>query len=479
VTGFSSFFHSLLTTFHTTMNFSSKYSLQNFFCANIGAIVLACTTLTTFATFSALTSTAMHAQSAQSAQSTTSSTAPSKPARVLNLSDVPPAMRNLDDYAIVPVNFSLFPSASISDAVRAATGKKVANIVSVGFVTSADRLLGFDGSILSSHYGDVFGLQGSLLATTAAGEVSGFQGSFVVNVAGGNVAGAQSAGVVNVASGEVIGAQGAGVVNVASGGVIGIQGAGVLNVTKNLSGAQGAGVLNVADTVAGVQAAGVANFAGAMSGVQAAGLWNSAGVMDGVQMAGILNTASAMNGFHVGLLNFADSGSGVAIGLLSVVRSEGVKVQVWGDEMGFAHLTLRTGTHNVANYIGLGRQLASPQGSGLWAFTYGLGVELDLAPRLSTTIDALAMTVVRENSFSSGVVFNRASDFAQMYKLRATLGWEPFDGLRLFGGVAMSFFFSNTTTGDDFIRWSVYDAVTSRGTVYRAAPGLVFGVQFF
>jgi hypothetical protein len=67
-----------------------------------------------------------------------------------------------------------------------------------------------------------------------------------------------------------------------------------------------------------------------------------------------------------------------------------------------------------------------------------------------------------------------------MVKLRPTIAVELFSGFRVFGGAALNFYFSSNNTGEDLIRWSVYDAVIGNGsTAYRVSPGLVFGVQLF
>jgi hypothetical protein len=287
-----------------------------------------------------------------------------------------------DDYINLPVNFGLFPGVSLGGIVRGISGKKISNILALNFVGNADRLTGIDlPTLWSSYNDDSYGVQLSGIGNLASKSMSGIQSAGVLNITDGGFHGGQGAGVFNIVGKDLYGAQGGGVANIVTGSTEGIQSAGVLNLTSGaMNGLQAAGVMNIANSAR-------RHGSIATTGVQAAGVCNFAGEMNGVQLAGVFNAASAMNGVHLSLLNFADSGTGVPIGLLSVVGNVGVEVQLWGDEMGFAHATLRTGTRSFANYLGIGRNVAAPAGLNIWALTYGVGAEFELSRNLFATVD--------------------------------------------------------------------------------------------
>lgn len=361
-----------------------------------------------------------------------------------------------NEYALVPLNISFVPPLSISHAVRASSGKKVANFISGNVLVGwADRLAGVEGSgIWGAYSDDSFGIQGAGIGNSIGGSFEGIQGAGIVNIVGGSLRGLQGAGVMNITGGNMNGVQSAGVINIADGGIDGVQAAGVLNIAHS--------------TTAGIQAAGVGNIAG---------------TMDGVQIASIFNSAKEMNGLHIALFNFAERGTGVPIGLFSFVSEAGMKVELSGDELGFANIFFRTGTRNFANYLGVGTRVQ--QWWRQMSFTYGLGAEFELTPAIVAGVDGFASlladfgTGYYTYTFGQGYRIFRVENGAGLLRLRSTLGLDVFPGFRIFGGVAVNWIALSSSDGREFgVNWSFMD--TYNGSVYqRFTPGFVFGVRLF
>jgi len=141
--------------------------------------------------------------------------------------------------------------------------------------------------------------------------------------------------VTNTYSLNLIGGYSAGVRGVELGGVFNIdkkdvhdvQLAGILNlVGGNAHGFQGAGVINyVLGSTSGLQLAGFGNSTtGKVHGVQLSLYSNVCkDTLHGVQAGVFMNKARYMAGVQIGLINFADTSTGISIGLLSVVKHGG------------------------------------------------------------------------------------------------------------------------------------------------------------
>jgi len=399
------------------------------------------------------------AQSANAASTTASQQLPQQPQR-----SVQPDPR----YVFVPLNLSFVPGLSIGNI--AANGKKIHNGVAFGIIGGwADRLTGVDfNAVLGGYNEDVTGVQGAGVVNIASGNLDGAQGAGAVNIVGGSGGGVQGAGAVNVVGQNFDGVQGAGAVNVIGGSGFGVQGTGAVNVVgKSYAGVQMAGAVNVVgSTAAGVQVAGAVNIAHDAKNIQIAPM----------------NIAHRADGVHIGVVNIADDGDGLMIGLFNPVWNQ-MRLDIWGDEMGFAHATLRTGTRRFANYLGVAARPRTPNTIDTFAFVYGAGFEFPLGSRAYATVDALGMAILSAEPAQItrgtwGWFDNRLFTTAFVGKLRTTFGFQLFSGCSIFGGVALNFYTSETSLGNDLIRWSVYDAQVG-SLAYRVSPGVVFGVRLF
>lgn len=227
-------------------------------------------------------------------------------------------------------------------------------------------------------------------------EMHGLQAAGFLNMNIGNADGLQAAGFLNLNFGNVKGFQGSFMANINAKNVTGISMAGSINLTRlSVRGAQIAGILNVTgDTLAGLSAAGLANLswygkhslqiAGLINGsrfgdhnAQVAGFMNttSKGSTD-FQLAAIFNRAHTLKGIQLGLFNYADSASGVPIGLLSIVKKGKHQLEISADELFYANLSFKTGVNLFHNILAAGVQPTS--GTPLWHIGYGVGTSVKL-----------------------------------------------------------------------------------------------------
>ncbi len=377
---------------------------------------------------------------------------------------------NSEDYIVMPVNASVLPGFSIGAAVKGVSGKKIINGLSFNlFGGFADRLAGAEFSVIWGGYTeDAFGVQAAAIG----------------NSVGGSLTGVQMAGIGSIVSNDLKGMQASGIANIAGGRTWGVQAAGIGNLSSHgLEGAQAAGIANIAagGDSWGVQAAGIANIATHnFDGVQTAGITNIVGgEMTGIQ-ASLVNVAGTMNGVQFGLINVAGDGDGIPIGLVSFVKERGFNVDLWGDEMGFAHVTLRSGTRNFANYLGIAWQ---PLGLVHYVgILYGVGAEFSLGDAAYTTLDLMSMAVSNpQYSWNILGLNNSVRDvesWSRITKLRATIGLKILPGIHIFGGATLNAFTSSNNLGENLVLWSFFDAQIGQTTL-RLSPGLVAGIRLF
>ena len=358
----------------------------------------------------------------------------------------------------LPFNLAFVPGISVADLVIGMEDREVeVSGINLGVIGSRiDRLNGIS-------LGGVFG---EVTRDAMGGEWSG-----VFNVVGGDARGMMVAGVFNVARQSMGGLQGAGVFNTAA-TVGGFQGAGVFNVNEeNLNGGQGAGVFNLTKgSLQGAQAAGVFNqLAGDGAGVQIAGIFNSCdGEMTGVQLAGILNTANHfVDGVQVGVVNYADENDGVPLGLVSYVKSVGLRYDAWIDESQFGYIGVRSGTSRFYNVVSLGAQGNSPF---RWLVGAGFGYQVQFVGDLLLDVGISTAHVNEEgDGWTSGTnLLNKVN----------CVGVIDLPGVPdLLVGLTLNIWVSDVQDGSDVAQYTL--RVRQVGTTWvRVWPGLVAGVRF-
>ncbi|GAA4794155.1 hypothetical protein GCM10023231_23140 [Olivibacter ginsenosidimutans] len=199
--------------------------------------------------------------------------------------------------------------------------------------------------------------------------------------------GMMSGQVVNKFSANLIGGYTAGVNGVEVAGIFNmdryhvqyVQAAGAINVVgSNLSGVQLAGIYNkVLDSLKGVQAAGLFNLVKQEAkGVQLAGFANSAHELKGLQIAGGLNrTKNNHHGVQFGIVNIADTTSGISIGLVNIIGNGFKRLSIATNEVHYAELAFKSGDAKLYSVISVG--LGAWNGGKAPITGFGIGHEFN------------------------------------------------------------------------------------------------------
>jgi hypothetical protein len=265
--------------------------------------------------------------------------------------------------------------------------------------------------------------------------VKNLQAAGLFNVVGHHTNGVQAAGLVNLNMGTVHGTLFSGLLNVNKDSIRGAEFAGLINVNlKPAGGLQMAGLMNVnLKEVHGLQAAGLMNVSLKKStGAQIAGLMNvAAGDIYGAQISGLLNFGMRVHGSQIGVFNFADSMSGVPVGLLSFVRKGYHELEVSANESYPLNVSFRTGVRSFYNIVEAGMKFSSDTNQ-LWYFGYGLGTAANLGKQWQLNIDL---------SMNQPVKGNELNNFNPLAKLNVTFEKRFSRYFSLAAGPSLNVFF--------------------------------------
>lgn len=316
---------------------------------------------------------------------------------------------------------------------------------------STQMVNNFSFNMLGGYTAGVQGLEMAGVFNINKKDVRYVQMAGVFNITGGNAVGVQASGVYNQVMDSAAGMQVAGVVNIVKGRVMGLQGAGVYNLSiGKVTGGQISGVVNTAiDTITGLQAGGIINSAvknvtGAqisgiinlavkdVNGLQATGILNTcAGSVRGVQFSGVINYATRLRGVQIGLVNIADSSSGVGIGLFSFVLKGYHKLSLSANEAFAYNVTLKTGTHWLYNIYSGGAVMQ--QGNNAYTLGIGYGSELPISKRFS----------INPELTGHAVYLGNWSEVNSMVRLQLNLNVHINRYISIFAGPAYSGYWDN------------------------------------
>ncbi|MES2559093.1 MAG: hypothetical protein V4590_05100 [Bacteroidota bacterium] len=327
-------------------------------------------------------------------------------------------MRNFKDTLFTKVQFSFIPYISTNKLLSGNTINDVSINILAGY--SQGIRVAEIGGLFNIDRGDVKSFQAAGLCNLVSGNNSGAQLAGIANINGGRVDGMRAAGLVNIGhhikgtqlagwfninanfrdgfcnyksltNDTVIGVQAAGFANMNSGYANGVRLGGLYNIGNTMNGVQVAGLFNTQiGYFHGVQVAGLFNATrDTSSGVQVAGLFNVngrsanhvsiAGLANfnlaqtrGLQLTSIVNYTRSLKGVQIALLNFSDSCEGTPIGLINFAAKGYHKVEVFGDEVLYTQLALRTGVLHLHNIFIAGVDMTR-RVDALWSLGYGLG----------------------------------------------------------------------------------------------------------
>ena len=300
---------------------------------------------------------------------------------------------------------------------------------------------------------DLKGLQAALGANIVPGNVEGFQVAYGLNLVGSNLDGIQISRAANIVDGYVEGAQGSYGFNIARGDLKGLQVARGANIAGgSVRGFQGAFGLNLGSDIHGLQISALNIGRGRVGGTQ----------------IGVINIARSMTGFQLGVVNISASNTGTSVGLFSFAKSKPLHLRLWTSDTENANVGLRFGSSRSYNLLLAGAQQDSDPMR--WSYGIGMGGHTPLSRRFFMNIDG----VVRHVHYG---VWDKDNQDNFLTKLRVAIGWEQYERLSVFGGIALNVFLSGASDASDFA-YSL-DYLTEWGGVkIRLWPGVFAGAQF-
>ncbi len=357
--------------------------------------------------------------------------------RTAQISIIPKIGTNLKMSGSVENSFSLNVFAGYSAGVRVmeigglmninkrnVSGFQAAGLSNiVGGRTRGLQLAGLS----NNNLGSLHGLQAAGISNMVVDTIRGVQLAGISNILQGGMKGWQIAGISNVTTKNVDGLQISGISNFARGDVDLMQVGGIINMGRNVNGVQLAGIVNAATgKVGGVQLAGIGNFASEVNAGQFSGIINIASKsVKGVQIAAILNYGKEIKGSQLGLFNISDTVSGLPIGFISFVRKGYRRVELFGNEVFYTNLTLKTGVHKFYNIFTGG--LTPKDKIKTWGFGYGFGFEKSNGKRFLHSYDFTANWIMEEDKpVESLNLLNKLSiNFAYKFGKRASVFLGP------------------------------------------------------
>lgn len=300
------------------------------------------------------------------------------------------------------------------------------------------------GGMLNLVRGDVQGAQIAGIANLVKGKMEGAQVAGLLNIQQEEMEGAQIAGFANLSgstrsealqvagfmnglNGDLNGSQMAGFLNLNKGSLHGLQISGFMNQCGGpVDGAQIAGFLNLNQgNLQGPQVAGFLNISsGSAIGTQVAGFMNQSRNLRGVQVAGFLNRAKNVHGSQIGVINLADSISGVQFGLFNFARNGYRRMDLYAADVMRYNATFRMGTRQFHTLFSGG---VNPDKKPTWAYGLGFGTILKLHSHLDLHFDALCQQVLdnRDQYTENLNLLNQG---------KILLAWAPRKRTALFAG---------------------------------------------
>lgn len=298
------------------------------------------------------------------------------------------------------------------------------------------------GGLMNVDRDSVSYVQIAGLANVTGGPVKGVQVAGLVNYNLRQVKATQIAGITNINYDTTQAFQIAGIANVELKPAKGFLLAGVMNVhISQANVAQLGGVGNVAlEDFEGVQAAGVLNVGlKKVNGVQAAGVLNvNLKEVKGVQVSAVLNVANHVIGSQVGLINVADSCSGIPVGFLSYVHKGYHQLEVSADETYPLGVSFRTGVRQFYNIFTAGMQLKTFD-ENRWSLGYGLGTAATLGKGWLLDFDI---------TMSQPMIANRLQYFNPLTKIYITAEKKVSRGVSIAFGPTLNVLYANTYDPD-------------------------------
>ncbi len=305
-------------------------------------------------------------------------------------------------------------------------------------------------NLVGGYTAGVNGAEVAGLFNISKNDVKYVQLAGLANLVGGSVRGFQAGGLVNSVLDSLSGFQAGGLVNDVRKSAEGWQAAGIFNhVRNNLNGMQAAGIGNlVSNNTFGIQLAGIGNVSGNLRGIQIAGIGNVARQeMKGIQIAGIFSYSKKMSGLQIGLVNVADTSSGISIGLINWVRKGYHKLSLSASDVFNTQAAIKTGNSKLYSMlIGAANFSANER---VYSAGFGLGHDQIFSKRFSASAEISSQGLYLGN-WDHSHILSKAQLNMQLRLIR---------GLSIFAGPSYSVYYNDP------------GSVIAAGYKTRIAPG--------
>jgi len=344
---------------------------------------------------------------------------------------------NIPLYQVRNWQLSFLPFAGTNHKLSGSVVNKFSCNILSGYSAGVDGVE--IGGFLNINRKDMTGVQIAGFGNITGGNVKGFQAAGFFNNTMGKVNGVQVAGFSNTVFDTLNGVQVAGYVNIQKGNLNGTQLAGFVNVTtRNVEQMQIAGYVNIAlGNCKGMQLSGFVNFSNAdNNGYQLSGFTNfitgnnnkfqfsgftnfAMKESKGTQLSCFLNYARDVKGCQIGLVNIADTVSGLSLGLFNFVKKGYFSLNLHYDEMRFLTLDYYMGTPKLYSIIGLSTNpFDTPN---IWGATYGFGKFIRLNKRISLNVNLTNTWINRDYSWADGT--SSRIKFSPLVNYQFTRNW--------------------------------------------------------
>ncbi len=398
------------------------------------------------------------------------------------LSGGPQRLTQIDRYELAPI------------ATDEAEESRMAQVSILPFVgtnawRSAELTNKVSLNVLWGVNGGVEGIEVGGLFNHITNNVHGVQVAGFGNTVGGNTIGTQVSGLFNINRGAVQGVQAAGLFNI-TGETDAVQAAGAFNITKaDFAGVQAAGLFNVSRGKAdGVQISSLFNVAQGKTRSQLSGLFNVAHDVEINQISALFNAGKNVKGLQIGLINIADSTSGVPIGLLNFIKKGYNRVEFAAGDALFANVGLKLGARSFYNIFHFGARWddvqTSPDGIDpvtherllTWGLGYGVGTTVGFSPRTLLNVELVSIHVNEQEEWT------RALNL--LNQLRLTVDVRTGRHTSLFGGPTANVMVSRLQRADSNVVGSAiapytwFDEVGSTGANVQMWLGFNAGIRF-
>lgn len=331
--------------------------------------------------------------------------------------------------------------------------------------------------------GGVNGLEIGGVANKILYDVKGIQIAGAVNLVGSDLTGVQFAGLVNHVQDTIQGLQIAGLANIA-GKAYAVQSAALVNIAKvDFSGVQAtAGINYCGRSDAGIQFAGLGNISNGNVKIQAASIFNYAADVENGQISAFFNRGKKIGAYQIGLINRADTISGLPLGLLNLISKGYNRFEVGLGETFHGSFALKLGVTQFYNIFFLGARIDDQYATGKtnllsWGIGYGLGTAMKTGLNGLLNLELTTIHINEQAKWTNAL--------HQLQQLRITLDTPIGSNTSIFIGPTANLLISKRINPETGIQQTMFAPYRWHESSVEGAPtlqawgGFTAGIRFW